>query len=160
MFLGRGSRGSSVGGPSARRVASAAPRGRVPCLEAMHPDVKHLHLASCILHHALSRGFYETYLGFRFESTFPRGELMAATILRSQTGFQIYLEAASGDRLPPWFHFGFLVESAAACRKLHERMQRDGVAVVRPLVSEPFPNYFFADPDEHLVQVYFDPRAK
>ena len=60
----------------------------------------------------------------------------------------------------PWFHFGFLVESAAACRDLHERMQRDGVAVVRPLVSEPFPSYFFADPDEHLVQVYFDPRAK
>jgi hypothetical protein len=30
---------------------------------------------------------------------------------------------------------------------------------VRPLVAEPFANYFFADPDEHLVQVYFDPRA-
>ena len=124
----------------------------------MDPEVKHLHLTS--RDHELSRRFYQTYFGFRFESTFPRGELPAATILRSPTGFQIYLEAASGDRLPPWFHFGFLVESAATCRELHERMQRDGVAVVRPLVSEPFPSYFFADPDEHLVQVYFDPRAK
>ena len=132
--------------------------GIVTGMGAIGIEVRHLHLAS--RDHALSQRFYETYLGFRFESTFPRGELMAATILRSPTGFQIYLEAPSGDPLPPWFHFGFLVESAEACRTLHERMQRDGVAIVRPLVSEPFPNYFFADPDEHLVQVYFDPRAK
>jgi hypothetical protein len=38
-------------------------------------------------------------------------------------------------------------------------MQRDHVTIVRPLVSEPFTNYFFADPDAHLVQVYFDPHA-
>ena len=124
----------------------------------MDPDVKHLHLAS--RDHEGSRRFYETYFGFRFDSTFPRGEQPAATIIRSPTGFQIYLEGASDARQPPWFHFGFFVESAAACRELHDRMQRDGVAIVRPLVSEPFTNYFFADPDEHLVQVYFDPRAK
>jgi catechol 2,3-dioxygenase-like lactoylglutathione lyase family enzyme len=124
----------------------------------MDPDVKHLHLAS--RDHEVSRRFYETYFGFRFDSTFPRGEQPAATILRSSTGFQIYLEGASRERLPPWFHFGFLVASAAACRELHDRMQRDRVAIARPLVSEPFTNYFFTDPDEHLVQVYFDPGAK
>jgi catechol 2,3-dioxygenase-like lactoylglutathione lyase family enzyme len=124
----------------------------------MDPEVKHLHLAS--RDHLLSRRFYEAYVGFRFDSTFPRGDLPAATIIISPTGFQIYLEGASGERLPPWAHFGFFVESAAACRELHERMQRDGVTIVRPLVSEPFTNYFFADPDEHLVQVYFDPHPK
>jgi hypothetical protein len=90
----------------------------------MDPDVKHLHLAS--RDHELSRRFYQTYFGFRFDSTFPRGEQPAATIIRSPTGFQIYLEGASNEHLPAWFHFGFFVESAAACRELHERMQRRG----------------------------------
>jgi catechol 2,3-dioxygenase-like lactoylglutathione lyase family enzyme len=123
----------------------------------MGPEVRHLHLAS--RDHAVSQRFYETYFGFRFDAVFPRGDQPAATILRSSSGFQLYLEAASGDRLPAWFHFGFFVESADACRELHDRMQRDGVPVVRPLVSEPFTNYFCHDPDGHLVQVYFDPHA-
>jgi hypothetical protein len=38
-------------------------------------------------------------------------------------------------------------------------MQRDEVPIARPLVSEPFTNYFCTDPDGHLVQVYFDPHA-
>ncbi len=124
----------------------------------MDPDVKHLHLAS--RNHELTLRFYEKYFGFRFDSTFPRGDQPAATIIRSPTGFQIYLEGASSESLPPWFHFGFFVESAAACRALHERMQHDGVNIARPLVEEPFTNYFFTDPDEHLVQVYFDLHAK
>ena len=123
----------------------------------MGPEVRHLHLAS--RDHAASQHFYQTYFGFRFDSLFPRGDQPAATILRSPSGFQIYLEAASGDRLPEWFHFGFFVESAAACRELHDRMRQDGVPIARPLVSEPFANYFCTDPDSHLVQVYFDPHA-
>ena len=123
----------------------------------MGPDVKHFHLAS--RDHDRSQRFYETYFGFRFDATFPRGDQPAATILRSPSGFQIYLEGPSDDRLPPWFHVGFFAESAEACRDLHARMQRDGVPIARPIVSEPFTNYFFTDPDEHLVQVYFDPRA-
>jgi catechol 2,3-dioxygenase-like lactoylglutathione lyase family enzyme len=124
----------------------------------MSSDVKHVHLAS--RDHMISGRFYETYFGFRFDSTFPRGDQPAATIIRSPTGFQIYLEGASSERLPPWFHFGFFVESAAACEELHERMQRDGVTIVHALTSEPFTNYFFSDPDEHLVQVYCDPHAE
>jgi catechol 2,3-dioxygenase-like lactoylglutathione lyase family enzyme len=123
----------------------------------MKPDVKHLHLASH--DHKRSRRFYETYFGFRFDSTFPRGDQPAATIIRSPTGFQIFLEGGSSESLPPWFHFGFFAESAEACRELYELMQRDGVTIVHPLVTEPFTNYFFADPDGHMVQVYFDPRA-
>ena len=121
-------------------------------------DVKHLHLAS--RDHELSRRFYETYFGFRFDSTFPRGDEPAATIIRSPTGFQIYLEGPSPAPLPPWFHFGFFAESAAGCTDLYARMQRDGVTIVHPLISEPFTNYFFADPDGHLLQVYFDQHAK
>ena len=123
----------------------------------MGPEVRHLHLAS--RDHAASRHFYEKYFGFRFDSVFPRSDGPAATILRSPSGFQVYLEGASGERLPSWFHFGFFVESAVACRGLHDRMRRDGVPIVRPLVSEPFTNYFCADPDGHVVQVYFDPHA-
>jgi lactoylglutathione lyase len=123
----------------------------------MGPDVKHLHLSS--RDHAASQRFYAAYFGFRFEAVFPRGDQPAATIIRSPTGFQIFLEAPSGEHLPPWFHFGFLAESAARVRELHERMTRDSVSIARPLVDEPFTNYFFTDPDGHLVQVYFDPRA-
>ena len=123
----------------------------------MGPDIKHVHLAS--RDHAVSQRFYETYFGFRFDAVFPRGDQPAATIVRSPTGFQIYLEGASTERLPDWFHFGFLVDSAAACRELYARMQHDEVTIVRPLVAEPFTNYFFADPDGHLVQVYFDPHV-
>jgi catechol 2,3-dioxygenase-like lactoylglutathione lyase family enzyme len=123
----------------------------------MGPEVRHLHLAS--RDHAVSQRFYATYFGFRFDSLFPRGDEPPATILRSPAGFQIYLESAGGDRLPAWFHFGLFVASAATCRELYDRMQRDGVPIVRPLVSEPFTNYFCTDPDEHLVQVYFDLHA-
>jgi hypothetical protein len=64
----------------------------------MKPDVKHLHLAS--RDHEASRRFYETYFEFHFDSTFPRGDEPAATIIRSPTGFQICLEGASDVRLP------------------------------------------------------------
>jgi catechol-2,3-dioxygenase len=123
----------------------------------MASEVRHLHLAS--RDHAVSQRFYETYFNFRFDALFPRGDEPAATILRSPAGFQIYLEGASNSQLPSWFHFGFFVESDAACRELFDRMQRDQIRIVRQLVSEPFTNYFFADPDGHLVQVYFDPKA-
>ena len=119
-------------------------------------DLKHLHLAS--RDHAASERFYATYFGFRFGATFPRGDQPAATIIRAPNGFQIYLEAGSNEPLPGWFHFGFLVESAAACTALYERMRRDQITIMRPLVSVPFANYFCADPDGHQVQVYFDPK--
>jgi catechol-2,3-dioxygenase len=123
----------------------------------MTSELRHLHLAS--RDHGVSQRFYETYFGFRFDSLFSRGDQPGATILRSSSGFQIYLEAASSEQLPPWFHFGFLVESDAACRELYERMQRDHVPIARPFVSEPFTNYFCTDPNGHLVQVYFDRHA-
>jgi catechol 2,3-dioxygenase-like lactoylglutathione lyase family enzyme len=123
----------------------------------MNPEVRHLHLAS--RDHAVSRHFYETYFGFRFDTVFPRDGEPAATVLRSPSGFQLYLEGASGDQTPAWFHFGFFVESDVACRELYGRMLRDQVPIVRPLVSDPFTNYFCADPDGHLVQVYFDSHA-
>jgi catechol 2,3-dioxygenase-like lactoylglutathione lyase family enzyme len=122
------------------------------------PDVKHVHLSS--RDHAASQRFYATYFGFRFDAVFPRGAGIDATIIRSPTGFQIYLEAGSSDALPAWFHFGFFVESPAAVRELHARMREAGVTIVHPLIEAPFTNYFFADPDGHVVQVYFDPKAQ
>lgn len=124
----------------------------------MGPDVKHLHLSS--RDHAASQRFYDSYFGFRFDSVFPRGPGIDATIIRSPTGFQIFLEAGSSDALPAWFHFGFFVESAAVVRDFYARMVAAGVTIVHPLVEEPFTNFFFADPDGHVVQIYFDPKAQ
>jgi catechol-2,3-dioxygenase len=123
----------------------------------MAPEIRHLHLSS--RDHAVSQHFYERYFAFRFDAVFPRGDKSAATILRSPGGFQLFLEGGSADKLPSWFHFGFFVESIDACRYLYQRMQQDHVTIVHPLVTEPFANYFFADPDGHVVQVYFDPKA-
>ena len=124
----------------------------------MNPGVKHLHLSS--RDHAASQRFYATYFGFRFDSVFARGPGIDATIIRSPTDFQIYLEAGSSDALPAWFHFGFFVDTAADVRALHARMVEAGVTIVHPLVDAPFTNYFFADPDGHVAQVYFDPEAQ
>lgn len=124
----------------------------------MAPEIRHLHLSS--RDHAVSRRFYERYFGFRFDAVFPRADAPAATILRSPGGFQLFLEGGSSAAMPPWFHFGFFVESADACRDLFQRMQRDQVTITHPFVTEPFAYYFFADPDGHVVQVYFDPAAR
>jgi catechol-2,3-dioxygenase len=121
-------------------------------------DVKHVHLSS--RDHAASQRFYAAYFDYHFDAVFPRGEGIDATIIRSPTGFQIFLEAGSSDALPAWFHFGFFVESAAAVREVYARMVEAGVTIVHALIDAPFTNYFFADPDGHVVQVYFDPKAQ
>jgi catechol-2,3-dioxygenase len=124
----------------------------------MAAEIRHLHLSS--RDHATSQHFYEKYFGFRFDAVFLRGAEPAATILRSPDGFQLFLEGGSADKLPSWFHFGFFVASADACHDLNERMQQDHVTIVHPFVTEPFAYYFFADPDGHVIQVYFDPKAR
>ena len=40
-----------------------------------------------------------------------------------------------------------------------QRMQEGQVTITHPFVTEPFA-YFFADPNDHVIQVYFDPKAK
>jgi catechol 2,3-dioxygenase-like lactoylglutathione lyase family enzyme len=124
----------------------------------MVPEIRHLHLSS--RDHAASQRFYEKYFGFRFDAVFPRGDAPAATILRSPGGFQLFLEGGSADKLPSWFHFGFFVESVDACRELYQRMQHDQVTIVHTFTAEPFAYYFFADPDGHVIQGYFDPKAR
>jgi catechol-2,3-dioxygenase len=124
----------------------------------MAPEIRHLHISSH--DHAKSLRFYEKYFGFRFDATFPRGDEPAATILRSSTGFQLFLEGGSNEKLPHWFHFGFLVGSAEECGAIYQSMQQDDVTIIHPFVTEPFAYYFFADPDGHVIQVYFDPKAK
>jgi catechol 2,3-dioxygenase-like lactoylglutathione lyase family enzyme len=124
----------------------------------MTPEIRHLHLSS--RDHAISQRFYEKYFEFHFDATFPRGDELAATILRSPDGFQLFLEAGSTDKLPAWFHFGFFVGSADQCRALYQRMQQDQVTIIHPFETDPFAYYFFADPDGHVIQVYFDPKAR
>lgn len=123
----------------------------------MAPELRHLHLAT--RDPVRSQRFDETYFGFRFDGLFARGEQASATILRARSGFQLYLEAASSAALPGWFHFGFLAESAEACRALHDRMQREQVPISRPFTEVPFASFFAHEPDGHELQVYFDPRA-
>lgn len=121
-------------------------------------EIRHLHLSS--YDHTTSLRFYEKYFGFHFDALFPRGNESAATIIKSPSGFQIFLESGSADKLPTWFHFGFFVESVDECRDLYQRMIQDQVTITHPFETEPFAYYFFADPDGHIIQVYFDPKAR
>lgn len=124
----------------------------------MFPEIRHLHLTS--RDHAITQRFYETYFGFYLAGIFSRGDRPSATILKSANGFQLFLEADRNEKLPSWFHFGFLTKTAEACIELHTRMQANNVTIVHPFITDPFPSYFFADPDGHTIQVYFDPSAK
>ena len=123
----------------------------------MFPEIRHLHLSSS--DHAVSQQFYQAYFGFQFAGLFSRGEKPGATILKSARGFQLFLEVGSIEKMPSWFHCGFLTSSEKECFEIHQRMQENKVTIIYPLVTDPFPSFFFADPDGHTIQVYFDPKA-
>ena len=121
--------------------------------------VKHMHLACT--DHARSVAFFETYFGFCFERSIPRGEGKATTVIRDPGGFQIALESGPVEaRLPNWFHIGLLVASAEQCRIVFDRMTADGVKIVEPLKENgPLLTFLCADPDGHELQVYWDPAG-
>ena len=124
------------------------------------PVAKHVHLACA--DHVQSLAFFEKYFGFRFERSIVRGDAKATTVICNASGFQIALETdAQGAPLPKWFHIGFLMPSADACRALYDQMAAEGVQIVEPLKENgELLTFLCADPDGHDLQVYWDPGSR
>lgn len=114
-------------------------------------DLNHLHLHVRDL--ASARRFYETYLGFH--ERVRHGTIL---FLRNDHGFDLALAPDTAPaEFPPWFHFGFRLDSPETVSALHDRMVRDGVPIPSALLREPdFVTFRCADPDGHAIEIYWE----
>lgn len=109
----------------------------------------HLHVRSV----ARAKAFYEAYFGLR--EHVRHGEVV---FLRDDGGMDLALAPSDQpDVMPPWFHFGFRLETPDAVRALHARLPTEAIA--EPLSDEPdFIVFRCRDPDGHLIEVYWEPQ--
>ena len=121
--------------------------GRKP---AGRMDLNHLHLHVRNLDRA--QRFYESYL--RFRERVRHGDIL---FLRNTSGFDLAL--APNPTLfsfPEWFHFGFRLGSARAVRKLHSRMNSEGVKVHDIEEHSDYVTFRCMDSDGYAIEVYWE----
>ena len=113
-------------------------------------DLNHLHLHVRNLDRA--RRFYESY--FRFRERVRHGNIL---FLRNTSGFDL---ALAPDRtpfsFPEWFHFGFRLGSAQAVRKLHRRMNSEGIRVDDIEEHAGYVTFRCLDSDGYGIEVYWE----
>ena len=100
-----------------------------------------------------ARAFFETHFGFR--CTFQRREQLA--LLEDDAGFAFGVSNLFGSPPPAYptdFHIGFIVQSEAEVRAIHERLRGAGVHM-RTDVTRGGPNVYFmcTGPDGIGVEV-------
>lgn len=108
----------------------------------------HLHLHVASIDEAAA--FYTGHFGFRRHVVQGDGTLF----LRDAGGLDLALALGPPDNFPPWAHFGFRLQNAEAVRNLHARLKGADVAIRHPLEEEP--GFRCADPDGHLIEVYWE----
>ena len=109
----------------------------------------HLHVTSV----PAAAAFYTGHFGFR-EHVW-HGDVL---FLRDEGGMDLALAPGPPDDFPPWSHFGFRLDDADAVRSLFARLEAEGVAIREALSEEPdFVWFRCADPDGHLIEVYWEP---
>jgi catechol 2,3-dioxygenase-like lactoylglutathione lyase family enzyme len=113
--------------------------------------LNHLHLHVRDL--ARARRFYEDHFGFRYHVTHG-----AIVFLRDEGDLDLALAPADAvEPLPPWFHFGFRLPSAAAVEALHARMATNGETITAPFSADPDYAWFRCrDPDGYAIEVYWE----
>jgi catechol 2,3-dioxygenase-like lactoylglutathione lyase family enzyme len=91
--------------------------------------MNHVHLAGPDV--VALRRFYEKWFGFRKVADHGEG-----AFLRDDAGFLIAIDPVKKPaKFPRWFHVGFCLDAPGPVRKLHARMRRAGVPIVRELVD-------------------------
>ena len=114
----------------------------------MPPVHVHLHVRDL----ERSRSFYKTWFDLR--DGLDEGDLQFVV------GRGVELALARDPEtspLPPWFHWGFKLGSAAEVEDLYHRLVEAGVAIVKPLVrDESLALFRCADPDGHAVELYWE----
>ena len=115
-------------------------------------NLNHLHLHVLSTERAMA--FYGRHFGLR--EHVRHGEIV---FLRDGAGMDLALAAAAkADPMPPWFHFGFRLDSPEAVEALHSAMAQDGVPIADPLTTEEGVTSFRCrDPDGYLIEVYWEP---
>jgi catechol 2,3-dioxygenase-like lactoylglutathione lyase family enzyme len=80
------------------------------------------------------------------------------TFLTDGGGFDLALmEDATPIAMPPWFHFGFRLDSAHEVTELHHRMARSGVRIAKPLYEDAtLVSFRCADPDGYAIEIYWE----
>lgn len=117
------------------------------------PNLNHIHL------HVLSvdraRDFYALHFGLRPHVT--HGDIL---FMRDDAGLDLALAPTQKlDAFPSWFHIGFRLPTSEDVIALHGRMLSAGVRIRQPLENHAdFTVFRCADPDGHLIEVYWEPQ--
>jgi len=121
-------------------------KGRKP---AEKMDLNHLQLHVKSLDRA--QRFYESY--FRFRESILHGDIL---FLRNTSGFDLALVPdPKPSSFPEWFHFGFRLANPRAVRKLHSRMNSEGVRVHGIEDYKDYVTFRCMDPDGYSIEIYW-----
>jgi catechol 2,3-dioxygenase-like lactoylglutathione lyase family enzyme len=118
-------------------------------------DITHLHLH--VRDRARSEAFYGRWFGL--ERRFGSDEL--AFLMGERQFLLALMHDPDAAPLPPWFHFGVMLESPAAVRDMLVRMQAAGVPIVAPYYEGPtVVSFRCADPDGYQIELYAAPDRR
>lgn len=117
-------------------------------------NLNHLHLR--VRDVARSIDFYRQYFGL--EVHMYHGDVAFMT---DAVRFDLALapdpdDATDVGQMPPWWHFGFRLDSADEVRRAYQRMAL-AVTVIEPLTEEDgMVSFRCADPDGYSIEVYWE----
>lgn len=114
----------------------------------------HLHLNT--RDRTASENFYGRWFDMQVQR---RGKLL--TFLVDEYGFELALmDDATPAAMPPWFHFGFRLNSADAVIDLNRRMIESAVEFGKPLYQDPeLVSFRCLDPDGYQIEIYWESVA-
>ena len=115
--------------------------------------LNHIHLH--VLSVERARDFYATCLGPKPHVT--HGDIL---FMRDDAGVDLALAPAKTlGPFPAWFHIGFRLNAGADVAALHDKLTAAGETIRQTLTTEPDVVVFrCADPDGHLIEVYWEPE--
>jgi len=109
----------------------------------------HLHVADV----ARSQAFYCKYFGLREQVW--HGRILFMT---DDHGFDLALAPCDEvERFPPWFHFGFRLDSAERVRQLAGELEAASIRLVQELEEDDgLVSFRCVDPDGYTIEVYWE----
>jgi catechol 2,3-dioxygenase-like lactoylglutathione lyase family enzyme len=113
------------------------------------------HLALAVQDEQRSREFYERWFGFGVAppQRYPDGVLM----LYGPGDVSLALgHAAVRPTLPPFLHFGFVLDDPGAVRELRAAFEREGVEVVEFCDEPDYVSVKCRDPDGYVVETSWE----